>query len=185
MKPQVVADHDLLVCVLGALKQLGDAREVVADRLFDEHVRACAHRLAGGLDVQAGRVGNHDHVGPFFRERPIQVAVFACVDAERLGQRRTQLATHRERPELQRSPVARVAATDRAETDDQPLHRVGPAWAAMRRAYSNSASARSSGVSMSIESSSAVTRPATRWPIITPWPRMTSRRVTSTTPFCQ
>ena len=53
------------------------------------------------------------------------------------------------------------------------------------RAGPSSASARSSGVSMSIESAGSVTRPATRRPIITRCSRMTSRRVTSTTPFCQ
>src|SRR5437867_3669663 len=108
------------------------------DWLFDQHVRARANRLARRFNVQAGRIGDQDDVGSLVAQKSLEIV---------------GLMTDDDGPQTKRRPVASMAATDRAESDDQRLHDTRAA----RCAKTISARARSSGVSMSIESAGSVT----------------------------
>src|SRR5918994_2499329 len=173
MKPQVVphTHHPFLDPL--RLDELRDTVERMPNRLLDQHVRPSLNCRLGRLDMQARRIRHDDQIGRRC-ESSLQIVHDGCVDAERLRLWRMRLSAD-PHLEAESREVARVPPPDRPQADDQRAHYVAPT----RFARSSSASARSTGVSMSIASRASTTSPTTRWPIMTRCSRMTSRRVTS------
>src|SRR5437762_2902079 len=79
-------------------------------------------RVAGGVDVHAGGIGDQHAVRLLGLECLCQICVLARRDTECLRLRLAHLPTDSQRPEPKRSPVARMPPADRAQSDNQPLH---------------------------------------------------------------
>jgi hypothetical protein len=63
------------------IEERGDAVQLMAERFFDQHMRARSDRLAGAFDVQTGRIGDQDNIWPLMLQGRIEIAYLGRVDA--------------------------------------------------------------------------------------------------------
>src|SRR5438105_5708421 len=83
----------------------------------------CPQRRTCGLDVQTGRVRHQNHVRLLLLERNREIAIFACLNPERLRLRDLRLSTHGNGTESECSPVAGMASPDGPQADHERPHR--------------------------------------------------------------
>ena len=63
------------------IEERGDAVQLMAERFFDQHMRARSDRLAGAFDVQAGWIGDQDNIWPLILQAGVEIAYLGRVDA--------------------------------------------------------------------------------------------------------